>query len=49
MNFKFDKNYADVKPPGKLNATVVRPDGLAVDKLKPENLHAIATLPTSNV
>jgi hypothetical protein len=42
MNFKFDKNYGDVKPQGKLNATVARPDGLAVDRLKPGNLHAIA-------
>lgn len=42
MNFKFDKNYGDVKPQGKLNAIVARPHGLAVDKFKLENLHAIA-------
>lgn len=42
MNFKFDKNYGDAESQGKLNATEPRPDGLAVDKVKLLNLHAIA-------
>lgn len=45
MNFKFDKNYGDAVSQGKLNTTEAKPDGLAVDKVKLLNLHAIAKQP----